>query len=298
MLVVSANVNGIRAAARRGGLDWLAARGADVYALQEVRATHEQLHDVLAASALSGLHVHHGPGARLGHAGVALLTREPPTATRVGIGAAEFDEQGRWVEVDVPTPRGSLTVASAYVHTGEAETPKQDEKHRFLDATTARLTALAAADADAVVCGDLNVAHREVDLRNWRGNRGKAGFLDSERAYFDRWLDGLGWVDVVRRQEGDGPGPYTWWSWRGKAFDSDAGWRIDYQLASPALAGTVTMVEIGRAHTYAERWSDHAAVCVTYDLGDTAPGDTAPGAAPPAPPRRARQARTRADDGS
>src|SRR6478735_4679426 len=159
LLVVSANVNGIRAAARRGGLDWLAAREADVYALQEVRATHEQLHEVLADSPLAGLHVVHSPASKLGHSGVALLTRERPTAERFGVGVAEFDEQGRWLEVDVPTGTGSVTVVSTYVHTGEAETERQDEKHRFLDAAEARLVQLG--DVDAVVCGDLNVAHTE-----------------------------------------------------------------------------------------------------------------------------------------
>jgi len=262
MLIVSANVNGVRAASRRGGLDWLAAREADVYALQEVRATHDQLHEVLAASPLAGLHVVHAPASKLGQCGVTMLTRERPVAERVGVGVAEFDEQGRWIEVDLPSSRGTVTVASAYVHTGEAGTERQDEKFRFLDAISNRLTVLRGGDA--VVCGDLNVAHRDVDIKNWKGNRGKAGFLEAERAYFDEWFDRLGWVDVGRAHGGDGPGPYTWWSWRGKAFDNDAGWRIDYQLASPSLAPRVRSVDIGRADTYAQRWSDHAAVAVAY----------------------------------
>lgn len=264
MRVVSANVNGIRAAARRGGLDWLSAQAADVYALQEVRATHEQLHETLADSPLAGLHVVHSPASKLGHAGVTLLTRAAPTAERIGIGHAEFDEQGRWIEVDVPAADGrTVTVVSTYVHTGEADTERQDEKYRFLDAFDARLVQLG--DVDAVVCGDFNVAHREADIKNWKGNRGKAGFLEGERAYLDRWTGELGWVDLGRRFGGEGPGPYTWWSWRGKAFDNDAGWRIDYQLASPSLAATATAVRIGRAPTYAERWSDHAAVVADYD---------------------------------
>jgi exodeoxyribonuclease-3 len=271
--VVSANVNGIRAALRRDGLTWLAETGADVLCLQEVRATHEQLHAALADTPLADWHVSHSPAAALGRSGVAILTRIPHVAERIGLGpsAAEFDDQGRWLEVDVPSGDGVVTVASVYVHTGEAETERQDEKHRFLDAMTARLRELRAAEdaggsAGAVVCGDVNVAHREDDIKNWKGNRGKAGFLESERAYLDRWFDELGWVDVVRAHHPDGPGPYTWWSWRGKAFDNDAGWRIDYQLATPALAATATAVEIGRAATYAERWSDHAAVSATYGV--------------------------------
>jgi exodeoxyribonuclease-3 len=269
--VVSANVNGIRAAVRRGGLEWLAGQDADVVCLQEVRATDDQLADALAGTPFEDWTLAHSPCAQLGRSGVAILTKTAPVAQRVGIGVAEFDEQGRWIEVDVPTPSGPLTVVSTYVHTGEADTPKQDEKHRFLDAMTERLTSLSKAETDgtragAVVCGDLNVAHREVDIKNWKGNRGKAGFLESERAYFDDWFDRLGWVDLGRAHGGEGPGPYTWWSWRGKAFDNDAGWRIDYQLASPRLAHRATAVAIGRADTYAERWSDHAAVTVDYAL--------------------------------
>jgi exodeoxyribonuclease-3 len=111
-----------------------------------------------------------------------------------------------------------------------------------------------------VVCGDLNVAHREVDIKNWKGNIGKAGFLESERAYLDEWYGRLGWVDLGRRFGGEGPGPYTWWSWRGKAFDNDAGWRIDCVLAGPEVADRCSDFTVGRASTYAERWSDHAAV--------------------------------------
>jgi exodeoxyribonuclease-3 len=113
------------------------------------------------------------------------------------------------------------------------------------------------------VCGDLNIAHREVDIKNWKGNRGKAGFLEEERAYLDRWFD-RDWVDVGRRLGGEGPGPYTWWSWRGQAFDTDAGWRIDYQVATPGLGERAVRAEIGRAPSYAERWSDHAPLIVDF----------------------------------
>lgn len=263
--VVSANVNGVRAAHRRGGLEWLAALDADVVCLQEVRASDEQLLAVLAASGLADLTPVHAPAAVAGRAGVAMLTRSVPRATRIGLPG--FEEQGRWVEVDLETELGPLTVVSAYVHTGEADTERQVEKYRFLDAMTVRLNELAdraaAGAGEAVITGDLNVAHREADLKNWKGNLGKAGFLDGERAYFDRWF-ASGWSDVGRVHAGEGPGPYTWWSWRGKAFDLDSGWRIDYQLATAGLAQRAVKVEIGRAATYAERWSDHAAVTAWY----------------------------------
>jgi len=159
-----------------------------------------------------------------------------------------------------------VTVASAYVHTGEAGTPRQDEKMRFLSAMTQRFGEWSADGRYAVVTGDLNIAHTVDDLKNWKGNRGKAGFLPEEQAEFDTWFDGLGIVDVHRRLHGPGPGPYTWWSWRGQAFDNDSGWRIDYHLASAPLAQRAVRAEVGRAPSYAERWSDHAPVSVHYDL--------------------------------
>ena len=266
--VVSANVNGIRAAARRGGLDWLAAREADVYALQEVRATHEQLHEVLADSPLAGLHVVHGPASKLGHAGVTLLTRERPTAERFGFGVAEFDEQGRWIEVDVATAARNAHRRVRLRPHRRGRRPSARTRSTGSSTRSTRGSRELVGRRTRVVCGDLNVAHHEVDIKNWKGNRGKAGFLEAERAYFDRWFDGLGWVDVgPPLHGGDGPGPYTWWSWRGKAFDNDSGWRIDYQLASPvARRDGRARSTIGRADTYAERWSDHAAVSVTYDV--------------------------------
>ncbi|UQX87837.1 exodeoxyribonuclease III [Jatrophihabitans telluris] len=266
--VVTANVNGVRAAARRGGLTWLADSGADVLCLQEVRASDEQLAAVLAGSGLAGWQVAHAPATAAGRAGVAILTAQPTSAVRPGL--AEFGDQGRWLEADLALPDSGavLTVVSAYVHTGEADTERQIEKFAFLDAMSVRMSELADRSAaglgEAVITGDLNVAHREEDLKNWKGNRGKAGFLPEERAYFDRWF-GAGWADLGRRHAGPGPGPYTWWSWRGKAFDLDSGWRIDYLLATDGLARSTVKVEVGRAASYAERWSDHAAVTAWFE---------------------------------
>jgi exodeoxyribonuclease-3 len=266
--VVTVNVNGIRAAARRGGLAWLAASGADVMCLQEVRATDEQVADVLDEAGLGHLYVAHTEASSRGRAGVAVLSTAPHRAVRLGVGAEEFADSGRWVEVDIDSAVGPLTVASTYVHTGEAsDEVRQSEKLRFLDAVEARLVDLGRPRArrQAIVCGDLNVAHTVNDIKNWRGNRGKAGFLEDERAYLDRWYDVHGWADLGRRFGGDGPGPYTWWSWRGRGFDTDGGWRIDYALATPTLAARAAGAEVGKAATYAERWSDHAPLTVTFD---------------------------------
>lgn len=267
MRLISVNVNGIRAAARRGGMTWLAERQPDVLCLQEVRATDEQLRECLELGGFGEWHVAHTEAESKGRAGVAVVSRQAHSRVRVTVGPAEFDGSGRWVEADLETPAGTVSVASTYVHTGHAGTPRQEQKLRFLDAIGSRLEEWTSSEALAVVTGDLNVAHREDDLKNWKGNLRKAGFLPEERDRFDRWLGAGRWVDVHRAAHGPGPGPYTWWSWRGKAFDNDSGWRIDYQLASRPLAARAATASVGRAAAYDLRWSDHAAVVVDYDLG-------------------------------
>jgi len=268
--VVTANVNGIRAAARRGGLAWLVAARPDVICLQEVRADDEQLAAELEPGGFAGWHVAHTEARDRGRAGVAVLSRSPLLDVRVGgpaFAGDGIDSAGRWVEADVATSAGPLTVVSAYVHTGEAGTPRQLEKMRFLSAMTFRMGMLAADPQRlALVTGDLNVAHQQRDIKNWKGNLRKSGFLPEERAVVDTWLAG-GWADVHRELAGEGPGPYSWWSWRGQAFDTDTGWRIDFQLGTAALMARARSASVGRAATYAERWSDHAPVVVDYDLG-------------------------------
>mgnify|MGYP006269130809 CR=1 FL=1 len=271
LVVVTANVNGIRAAARRGGVDWLAGCGADVICLQEVRATDAQLHETLADTVFERWHIAHDPAPQLGRAGVAVLSRLPVTAVRRAVRQPALDASGRWLEVDLQSPIGAVTVVSTYVHAGEVGTQRQEDKWQFLDAMDKRLTRLRAkAKADGshvLVTGDFNIAHREVDLKNWRANRENSGFLPQERAYLDRWFTSPHWVDLGRVHGGEGPGPYTWWSWRGRGFDTDGGWRIDYLMASAGLAGLTTSVTVAKAATYAERWSDHAPVIGTFAAG-------------------------------
>ncbi|MEH3078717.1 MAG: exodeoxyribonuclease III [Quadrisphaera sp.] len=270
--LATVNVNGIRAAVRRGMPAWLEQRRPDVLALQEVRADDATLTGLLEDSLGGGWHVAHveptDAGSK-GRAGVAVATRLPVRESRTTLDA-RFDGTGRWVELDVETPAsptGVLTVVSVYVHSGEAGTPKQDDKMAFLDAAGARMAALHAAAAaggpQAVVCGDLNIAHTERDIKNWKGNLKKAGFLPEERAHLDGW-SAQGWVDVARQLAGPVDGPYSWWSWRGQAFDRDTGWRIDAQWATPGLAERATSCEVDRAATYAERFSDHAPVVALY----------------------------------
>lgn len=266
LTVATVNVNGIRAAFRRGMGPWLERRDPDLLLMQEVRATDEVLRDHLGGD----WYVAHAEPELDGHkgrAGVAVASRRPVKAARTCVGPNRFDGCGRWVEADVVLDDGStLTAVSTYVFTGEFETPpRQAEKYAFLDAITARLTELRQDKRHVLMCGDLNIAHREEDLKAWKANRKKSGFLPEERA----WLDSLfanGWVDVGRKHGGDGPGPYSWWSWRGKAFDNDAGWRIDYQIASAELGAASAGCVVDRAPTYAERWSDHAPVVASYEV--------------------------------
>lgn len=269
--IATINANGIRAAFRKGMGAWLEGRDVDILAIQEVRASSEDLQGLLG----DDWDIVHDPASAKGRAGVAIASRHRAAIHRVELGPTEFDSAGRWLEADYEVGDTVVTVVSAYVHSGEAGTDKQVEKYKFLDAMEARLPELQKHNELAVVMGDLNVGHRTLDIRNWKGNVKRAGFLPEERAYFDRILGaegdpsyndgaGLGWVDVVRRHAGEVDGPYTWWSWRGKAFDNDTGWRIDYQLATPALAARVQDVAVDRAAAYDERWSDHTPVVVDY----------------------------------
>lgn len=275
--VATVNVNGVRAAFRKGMDAWLDSRGIDILALQEVRASTEDLVELFGPE----WNILHDAASAKGRAGVALISRNSAQIHRVSIGSEEFDTAGRWLEADYSVGGKTLTIVSCYVHSGEVDTPKQVAKYEFLDAMTIRLREIAEHSPFALVVGDLNVGHRELDIKNWKGNVKKAGFLPRERAYFDRFLgpkdevvtgvdgttgDGLGWVDVGRNSAGEVPGPYTWWSYRGQAFDTDAGWRIDYQLATPALAAKASNYTVDRAESYDTRWSDHTPVVVDYDL--------------------------------
>ena len=272
--LASVNVNGVRAAFRKGMQPWLESSGVDVLALQEVRAEREDLEALLGDDWV----IAHDAASQKGRAGVAIATKVSHDDVRVDFGPKSVDTAGRWVEVDMTTPAGNpFTVVSCYVHSGEAGTPKQDAKYEFLEIMTKRMKKLGASDRPTVIVGDLNVGHRWLDIRNWKGNLKNSGFLPEERAYFDTWIghedsevyntgtDGR-FVDVGRKVHGEVEGPYSWWSWRGKAFDNDTGWRIDYHLANAPLAATVQHYRIDRAPSYDTRWSDHAPVIADYDI--------------------------------
>ncbi|GAA1825340.1 exodeoxyribonuclease III [Nesterenkonia flava] len=268
--IASVNVNGIRAAQRKGMGEWLAEREIDILALQEVRAdgaTLTKLVQQMAESTGDVWHIHEHEASQKGRAGVAILSKRAPLATRTGIGEGHPEDDGRWIEADYELGDGtSLTVVSVYVHSGEVGTERQEHKMRFLQYMLEYLPQLAERTDHVLVMGDLNVGHREFDIKNWKGNVKNSGFLPEERAYFDKYFGEAGYVDVARRLAGEVDGPYTWWSYRGKAFDNDTGWRIDYHMATPALAELATNPKVDRAADYSLRWSDHAPLVIDYKL--------------------------------
>ena len=282
--ITTSNMNGIRAAKRKGVEEWARRNAPDVWCMQEVRAPQTELDPIL-----DGLAVDYAEAGRIegpaalhrvnevcrvkGRAGVALLSDLEVTATRHGLPGLDEDvDSGRWIEADVTTPQGySITVACVYVHAGNTDDEtKMVQKYRFLDTMLERMGELrdeaAGGGRQAVLCGDFNIAHTPLDIKNAKGNVKHAGFLPAERAYVDRWLDEYEFVDVVRDLAGDIQGPYTWWSQRGRAFDNNVGWRLDYQFATPELAETACGFVIDKAPTYDLRWSDHAPLTSRYDV--------------------------------
>ena len=269
MRIATANVNGIRAATRRGFAEWLVARDCDLVALQEVRAPA----DLVPAEATAGYHFAYHCGDRAGRNGVALLSRAPLLDVRHGFDHPS-DSEGRYLEADVDLAGWKLTVGSLYLPKGgraddtPAELARYRHKQRFMRSfrpylTRARLRA-ASAGREFLVMGDFNIAHSRLDLKNWRSNQKNVGFLPEEREWFGSLLGPRTLVDVVRRLHPEADGPYSWWSWLGNAFNNDAGWRIDYHLATPALARAATGGGTDRAESYVARLSDHAPVVVDY----------------------------------
>ena len=265
MRIATLNVNGIRAATRRGLAGWLTERDCDIVALQEVRCPAS----LLPVDALAGYHVSYHEGDHPGRNGVAVLSREAPLATRHGFGY-RHDAEGRYLEVDFPSLRvGSLYLPKGGIPDGDAgEVDRYRRKMRFLRSFRGYLTRTRreaqAAGQELVVLGDFNIAHTRLDLKNWRTNQKSPGFLAEEQEWFDSILGSRSLVDVVRRLHPDTDGPYSWWSWRGQSFAQDTGWRIDYHLASPGLAGRACRGGSDRSVDYDSRLSDHAPVVVDY----------------------------------
>ena len=254
MRIISANVNGIRSAYKKGFHEYLAASGADIVCVQELKAQEADLDDSMKAP--YGMHGVWHCAEKRGYSGVALYSKREPDRVQIGMGIAEFDAEGRFVQADF----GNLSVISLYLPSGSSSEERQQVKFRFLEAFYPMLRWLKTQGRDIVICGDWNIAHQNIDLKNWKGNLKNSGFLPEEREWIGKVIAELGWVDIWRTLYPEMPG-YTWWSQRGQAYAKDVGWRIDYQMATPAL------VECARsAHVYKqEKFSDHAPLVVDYD---------------------------------
>ncbi|MFZ0009315.1 MAG: exodeoxyribonuclease III [Steroidobacteraceae bacterium] len=255
MRVITVNVCGIRSAAAKGLFGWLRRQRADFICLQETRCPAGQLdgHDVC----LSGYHAFYCDAERKGYAGVALYTRHEPERIIRGFGVPEFDGEGRYLEARF----GDLSVVSLYLPSGSAGPERQASKFRFLEAFTPHLARLRRGGRRVILSGDWNIAHRPIDLKNWRSNQKNSGFLPEERAWMDRLFAPGAYVDAFREVRPEAP-LYTWWSNRGQARANDVGWRIDYQVVSPALGGRARAARIYKE----KRFSDHAPLIMDYEL--------------------------------
>ena len=255
MRIVTLNCNGIRSAARKGLFSWLPRQRADFLCLQETKAQEHQLdHGDFRPK---GWHCFYFDARKKGYAGVALFSRTAPDEVIRGFGADEFDAEGRYLEARF----GGLSVVSVYFPSGSAGPHRQASKFRFLDAFLPWMASLRRKPRDYVVCGDFNIAHKPIDLENWRSNQKNSGFLPEERAWLDRLFGELGWVDAFRVVD-PRPRQYTWWSNRGQAWARNVGWRIDYQVVSPGLGGKIRAARIYKE----KRFSDHAPLIMDYDL--------------------------------
>ena len=253
MKIITLNLNGIRSAVRKGFLAWLPRQRADVICVQELKAQAADMTAELLAP--GGYHGHFHFADKKGYSGVGIYSKRSPDQVMAGMGVAEIDAEGRYLRADF----GQLSVISVYLPSGSSGEHRQQAKFRFMEEFYPQLQRLRAGGQEIVLCGDLNIAHKEIDLKNWRGNRKNSGFLPEEREWLTRVFDDLGWVDVFRTIDAR-PDQYTWWSNRGQAWAKNVGWRIDYQLATPGMAATAQKVAIYKD----ERFSDHAPLIIHY----------------------------------
>lgn len=253
--VITANLNGIRSAARKGFFDWFVQQDADVICVQELKAQEKELADPVLIPAGYQAYFHFAE--QKGYSGVGIYTRRAPRQVITGLGWKAADQEGRYVAVNL----GGLWVASLYLPSGTSGDHRQAVKYDFLDRYAAYLKTLDTASQHYIICGDWNIAHKPIDLKNWRANQKHSGFLPEERAWLDKLFDEMGFVDAFRAVNQE-PEQYTWWSNRGQAWAKNVGWRIDYQVITPGLKSQVSSAFIYKK----ERFSDHAPLTIDYDI--------------------------------
>tara|TARA_B100001175_G_scaffold315079_1_gene325852 strand:- start:283 stop:1077 length:795 start_codon:yes stop_codon:yes gene_type:complete len=257
MRIITLNCNGIRAAARKGFFEWLSEQHADFVCLQETRIQPFQRTDPrFFPKGYTNCYV---DAEKPGYSGVALYCRRKPDRIREGLGWADFDSEGRWIQADY----GRLSVVSLYLPSGTSSDVRQDFKYDLMERLKPLLKKFAASGREYIICGDINIAHKNIDIKNWRGNQKNSGFLPEERAWMDWWFGEGGMVDVFRRVD-PREDQYTWWSNRGQAWAKNVGWRIDYQIGTPVIAKRAQAVQIYKD----ERFSDHAPLVIDYRVSD------------------------------
>jgi exodeoxyribonuclease-3 len=252
--VITLNANGIRAAARKGFFDWLAKQEADVVCIQETKAQEHQLSDGVFCP--DGYHCFYEDAEKKGYSGVAIYTRHEPRRIVRGYGDPEFDREGRYLEVQLD----GVNVVSLYLPSGSSSDERQEAKYRCMASFTEHLKKLKRRRSETIICGDWNIVHTEADIRNWKQNQKNSGCLPEERAWLDQVFGDLGWADAFRSIEQE-PEQYTWWSNRGRAWDNNVGWRIDYQVVTPGLGSKVLRTAVYKE----QRFSDHAPLTTDYD---------------------------------
>jgi exodeoxyribonuclease-3 len=254
MRIISANLNGIRAAARKGFFAWLSRQRADVVCIQETKAQVNQLTaDMLEPN---GFHGYFHDAEKKGYSGVAVYSKTQPDNVRIGLDLPEWDAEGRFIQADF----GDLSVASLYLPSGSSGELRQEAKFRFMEQLTPIMARMINEGREYIICGDWNIVHKEIDIRNWKSNQKNSGCLPEERAWLGMLFDQQGWVDVFR-EVNQKPDQYTWWSNRGNARANNVGWRIDYQIATPGIARAARKDRI-----YKDKWfSDHAPLIIDYD---------------------------------
>jgi len=259
MRVITANLNGIRSAAKKGFFDWFGQQDADVVCVQEVKCSQDDMTpEFLAPHGYTGYFQH---AVKKGYSGAGLYTRHEPDDVVIGFGSEEFDPEGRYVEARF----GKLSIVSVYVPSGSSGEDRQQAKFRFMDEFMPHLAALRK-EREVIVCGDVNIVHREIDIKNWKSNQKNSGCLPEERAWLTKLFDDVGYVDVFRRLD-QRPEQYTWWSNRGQAYAKNVGWRIDYQIATPGIADTAKGTSIFRDI----KFSDHAPLTIDYSHAIASP---------------------------
>lgn len=257
MRVISLNINGIRSGANKGFFEWMHRQKADVVCLQEIRAFPEQM--PRRARAPRNFSAYFACAERKGYSGVAIYSKREADRVVRGIGFGDCDREGRWLQIDI----GRLSVVSFYMPAGSGSDERQARKLRFMRRLMKHLKTLGADGRSYVVCGDWNLAHKPIDLRNWRANRNHSGFTEPERRWLDRLFGPVGFADAFRAVD-PRPDQYTWWSNRGQAWAKNVGWRLDLQVTTPDLAEAARAVSIYKR----KRFSDHAPLTIDYDMGD------------------------------